>query len=174
MARVTKPGAPGLLGFYATLAGAVGGLVLGWSTDLVGGRMKVILVGLCVGSFLAYGWFAMLCLNLLPGKSGTGMIYFSAILGGFLLNGSIPLFYEIAVESMYPIAEGTTTCLLTVFNNIGCLLFLFAPMIPGIGNVWANWTLVAACLAGFLLLIPFREVKARTKFDLATSPNPVN
>jgi hypothetical protein len=52
----------------------------------------------------------------------------SCIFGGLVLNGTIPLFYESAVENAYPIAEGSTTCLLTTFNNLGCLIFLFIPM----------------------------------------------
>ena len=41
---------------------------------------------------------------------------------------------------MYPIAEGTTTCVLTTINNIACLVFLVLPTIPGIGEwVGVHW-----------------------------------
>jgi len=114
--------APGLLGFYATLAGAVGGLVLGWSTDLVGGRMKVILVGLCVGSFLAYGWFAMLCIrNLglmltisptLPGLTRLGHAFLGAHVHCMLTcawQSNIMPYYALSPASGLNLLPGTST-----------------------------------------------------------------
>lgn len=95
------------------------------------------------------------------------VLYLSCILGGFVLNGTIPLFYETAVESTYPIAEGSTTCLLTTLNNIGCLIFLFLPNIHSLSDhpSWANWTLVGGCIFGLLALFPFPENYARSSFD---------
>ena len=61
-------------------------------------------------------------------------LYIAATLGGLLLNGSIPLFYELAVEATYPIAEGTTTGILILMNNVSCMIFLFLPMIKVLGT----------------------------------------
>ena len=90
---------------------------------------------------------------------GNVILYLTCIIGGFFLNGTIPLFYEAAVEATYPVAEGSTTCLLTTLNNVGCLLFLFAPNIPFCNDNpgWANWALVGSCAFGFLVLLPFSE-----------------
>eukprot|EP00040_Diaphanoeca_grandis_P013199 m.66797 g.66797 ORF g.66797 m.66797 type:complete len:469 (-) comp23725_c1_seq2:84-1490(-) len=166
----------GYLGFYATLAGAVGGVAMGLCTTSLGGRMKRLLLGLCFLATLSYTWFALACLGDFPDSDKRWTWYLSCIFGGFVLNGSIPLFYEMAVENMYPIAEGSVTALLTTFNNVGCLIYLFAPMIPGIGNAWANWTLAGTCLLAFCLLLPFQEKKSRTAFDRqnSLSSNPVN
>lgn len=61
-------------------------------------------------------------------------LYISAILGGCFINGSIPLFYELTIETTYPIAEGIPMAVITTSNHVACLLFLGALMIPGIGK----------------------------------------
>jgi len=45
-----------------------------------------------------------------------------------------PLFYELACESTYPIAEGVTNSLLTWLNNVVGLTFLLVLMSPNIGQ----------------------------------------
>ena len=49
----------------------------------------------------------------------------------------MPLFYELSVETTYPIAEGATTGTLALLNNIGCLFYLLISLIPGIGKMRA-------------------------------------
>ena len=61
-------------------------------------------------------------------------LYVSAVLGGCFINGSIPLFYELTIETTYPIAEGIPMAVVTTSNHVACLLFLGALMIPGIGE----------------------------------------
>ena len=45
--------------------------------------------------------------------------------------------------------------------------FLFAPNISVLTQhaSWANWTLVAACVVAFVVLLPFKERYRRTSFD---------
>lgn len=61
-------------------------------------------------------------------------LYKSSILGGFFVSGTIPLFYELTVESTYPVAEGVTTGALTLINNSFTVIFLFVLMIPEVGK----------------------------------------
>lgn len=61
-------------------------------------------------------------------------LYKSSILGGFFVSGTIPLFYELTVESTYPVAEGITTGLLTLINNSFTVIFLIILMVPGVGK----------------------------------------
>lgn len=68
-------------------------------------------------------------------------LYQSSILGGFFVSGTIPLFYELTVESTYPVAEGVTTGLLTLINNSFTVIFLLVLMIPGVGE-WKINTLL--------------------------------
>ena len=61
-------------------------------------------------------------------------LYKSSILGGFFVSGTIPLFYELTVESTYPVAEGVTTGALTLINNTFTVIFLLILMVPGVGK----------------------------------------
>jgi len=58
----------------------------------------------------------------------------SIILGTLLLNATPPLYFETACEVTYPVAEGVTTLVLTLMNNVGGLIFLLVQMIPNIGK----------------------------------------
>lgn len=68
----------------------------------------------------------------------TEALYASCIMIGMFVNGGIPLFYEIACEASYPIAEGVTGGLLTLVNNIVGICFLFVMLIPNIGKLYDN------------------------------------
>lgn len=60
-------------------------------------------------------------------------LYAAIILATLLLNASVPLYFEMACEATYPVAEGITNFVLTLVNNIGGLVFLLVNMIPNIG-----------------------------------------
>lgn len=121
------------LGFCATISGAAGGIGLGYFVDrLGGGRMRIVLVTLTAAATLVYTWFALMCLGVFPLSNWAA--YTANGLGGIFINGAIPLYMESAVEATFPIAEASTTGLLTTLNNVGCLLFLIPPMIPSLGK----------------------------------------
>ncbi|EDO40262.1 predicted protein, partial [Nematostella vectensis] len=155
--------AAGWLGFYATLAGIGAGLILARCADLFGGRMKAILVVLFFGSSGCFLWFALLCLRKIPYDSNS--LYKSSIMGGFFVSGTIPLFYELTVESTYPVAEGVTCGLLTLVNNFFTVAFLVILTIPGVGTVWMNWCMFGACAAGIPIMLSFREKYRRLNID---------
>ena len=50
------------------------------------------------------------------------------------VNGSIPLLYELACEASYPVAEGVTGGFVTLLTNVVGMFFLFALLIPDIGE----------------------------------------
>lgn len=52
-------------------------------------------------------------------------LYASCILLGVFLNSSIPIFFELFVETVYPVPEGITCGVVTFLSNIfmGVLLF---------------------------------------------------
>jgi hypothetical protein len=60
-------------------------------------------------------------------------MYTACVLIGIFINGGIPLFFEIACEASYPVAEGVTGGLLTLLNNIVGICFLCVLLIPNIG-----------------------------------------
>ncbi len=52
----------------------------------------------------------------------------------FLFNGTTPVYFEMAVEASYPIAEGTVTLTITWLFNLFGFVFLCVFMIPNIGK----------------------------------------
>eukprot|EP00050_Salpingoeca_kvevrii_P009593 m.309662 g.309662 ORF g.309662 m.309662 type:complete len:454 (-) comp23486_c0_seq1:160-1521(-) len=152
------------LGFWSTIAGAVGSILLGWFADRIG-RMKLLITVLCSLATIVIVIFSFVCDGVLP--SSHILLYVSSIAGGFFINAAIPLFYETAVECTYPIAEATTTTVLTTLNNVFCLLFLIGPVIPGLGNQWVNWFLAGACALAVVTMLLFKEDYRRLSVDLA-------
>lgn len=59
-----------------------------------------------------------------------GVIYASYISANLFMGGASPLFFEMACEVTYPVAEGVTTLVLTLVNNIAGLLFLLVQLLP--------------------------------------------
>ena len=157
----------GWMGFYGTVGGCLGGIVFGYLSDKFIGRMKTILLVLCLMSSAFYMWFSLACQKIVPNR--TADLYASSIIGNIALGATIPLFYELGVETTYPIAEGITTGLLTTVNNVCCLLFLIFPEIPGMGNIWANWLLVGSCAFSFFVLLVFREHYRRMSVDIGSA-----
>ena len=62
------------------------------------------------------------------------MLYVTITMLFFLINGGTPVYYEIAVEASYPIAEGIVTLTITWLMNLFGLVFLCVFMIPNIGK----------------------------------------
>jgi hypothetical protein len=67
--------------------------------------------------------------------------------------------------------------MMTLMNNVGCLVFLLLPNVPDIGvvllydaadaegHIWANWALVSGCVVSVLLIGVFREKYHRLEID---------
>jgi len=154
----------GWLGFYAVLAGIGAGMILARCADLFTGYMKVLLLILFTGATGCFLWFCLICLRLIAYSKDS--LYKSAILGGFFVSGSIPLFYELTIEQTYPIAEGITTGVLTLVNNLWTVLFLLILVFPNAGTIWMNWALFGACAITIPVLIMFRVQYRRLDVDL--------
>ena len=54
----------------------------------------------------------------------TVSLYAAAVLQCLCNNGAIPLYYELAIESTYPVAEVCTSTMLTVMYNVLPLIFI--------------------------------------------------
>ncbi|KAM7447983.1 Solute carrier 49 member 4 [Porites harrisoni] len=160
-----KQDTAGWIGFYANISGCIFGFVMARFADVFTGHMKLFLIFLFVGSTGSFLWFSLLCQGLIP--FGIVWLYISAVLGGCFINGSIPLFYELTIETTYPIAEGIPMAVVTTSNHVACLLFLAALMIPGIGTMWMNWCMVGICAGCIPLLLLFKEKYSRLQLDAA-------
>lgn len=158
-----KQDTAGWIGFYANIAGCIFGFIMARFADVFTGRMKLFLIFLFLGSTGSFLWFSLLCQEIIPFSKI--WLYISAVLGGCFINGSIPLFYELTIETTYPIAEGIPMAVVTTSNHLACLLFLAALMIPGIGTIWMNWCMVGICAGCIPLLLLFKEKYTRLEVD---------
>ena len=104
-----------------------------------------MLLLMCGLSALLFLWFSLACEQFISNSSV--MLYLPSALGGLFLNGTIALFYELGVETTYPIAEGVTTGLLTTMNNVGTMLFLICPEIPGMGTACTSMNALMSYIA---------------------------
>jgi len=165
----------GLLGCYGALAGMVGGIGLGFWADRVRarrGQRKALLVSAIALSAVCFTGFALACSpELLPAAWANEshallvVMYVTSITGSTCVNAAIPLFFELAVEGTYPIAEGLTTTGLTLLQNAPAGLFLVLPMVPGLGTKWMNWALVGATGVATIIVIPLAEPRRRLAVD---------
>ncbi|XP_060551826.1 solute carrier family 49 member 4 homolog isoform X2 [Ruditapes philippinarum] len=154
----------GYMGFWQTLAGCTAGLVIARFADIFMKRMKLFLITLFLGAVAASAWFFVLWEKFIPFNITS--LYAACILIGILINGGIPLFYEIACEASYPVAEGVTGGFLTLINNIIGICFLFVMLIPNIGQSWMNEVLLASAVLALPLLFVFPERYRRTDLDI--------
>jgi FLVCR family MFS transporter len=166
----------GLLGSLGALAGMVGGVALGHLADRLHasrGRRKALLLGTCAAGgalFLAF-LFAVTPSWLPPSwvsaaRARRICMFVAAVLGSLCANAVTPLFYELAVEATYPVAEGLTTTALTLLQNVACGLFLLQPtLLPGLDGRVLTLVLVAACVTSSLVLLPLREPRRRLAID---------
>lgn len=175
----------GRLGCWGAVAGMVGGIGLGVCADRVrsrAGRRKALLVGACALAALCFAAFALACAPaLLPATWVAATtprlvaMYVTSIGGSMCINAAIPLYYELAVEATYPIAEGLTTTSLTLLQNLPAGVFLLMPLLPGLGTPggaltqWMNWALVGACVVATLAVLPLEEPCRRLAVDAPAS-----
>ena len=67
----------------------------------------------------------------LPAES----LFISCVTYGLLLNSAMPIYYEMTVEGVYPVAEGIATGAINWLYNLTGLIFLFVMLIPDIGMI---------------------------------------
>ena len=125
--------------------------------------MKAIQFVLLVGAAVSYALFTFMCAGIIPYCKA--VLFLTFILGGFFSNGSIPLFFEMAVETAYPVAEGVTSGFLTISCNVLPLVFYIFPLLPKFGLKWINWCTFATYAACIPLLPLWRERYYRSEVD---------
>jgi FLVCR family MFS transporter len=165
----------GWLSFAMTVAGGIGGIFAGRVVDRLR-RPKAMLVALLLASGILFSAFAVICSGWFEGfpicdadgspDRGMSVLFALGMLGGLALNSTIPIFYELALETTYPLPEATTLIWLTNMNNVACILFLSIP------QTWTgiNW-LFSGTVVVFALLTQavFVEKQKRYAVDVGGS-----
>ncbi len=71
----------------------------------------------------------------------------------FLSFSSLPLMYELAAELIFPVPEGTSVGLLTLFSNVACLVFSFSSKFIPLGLMtWINALSIVLTVITFFLM----------------------
>jgi len=126
----------------------------------------------------------------LKNRYSLGRVYWACIGGGLCINAVIPLFYELSMETTWPIAEGSVCGFLVLASGTLQSIFLFVPIgsdtqvstrvicavacgsrsLRGLTGCswlqWMNWTLAATFPVCLVLLLPFTEKYPRLERDL--------
>ena len=126
--------------------------------------MKPILMILFIIATGGFTVFTLTCVRII--EPSLTIFYVMSVIGGLCINGAIPLFFELAVESSYPVAEGINTGFMTFSNNVYCTIFLTIPLIPKVGTKWMNWVLVGSCAVCIPMLLLFKERHRRLEVDV--------
>ncbi|XP_022100532.1 disrupted in renal carcinoma protein 2 homolog [Acanthaster planci] len=153
----------GWIGFIGNLAAVAGGLIFARLVDFLGGRMKLILLVMMIGSVGSCVWCVLLSMQYVAFNLPS--LYISCIIIGFFVNASIPIYFEVTVEGMYPVSEGTITMIMTWLNNAVVLVFLLLPQIKGIGVTWMNWVFLGSVVFCVPLLLMYKERYKRLNLD---------
>ena len=162
----------GYIGAASILGGVVGGIAVPVLADWLAVRhgtpppLKELIVYMYAGASVAFGCFALQCAEVLLPRT-LGWIYVSAVVGGACLNGTIPLFYELCVETTFPIGEGSTEAFLVLLQNLVQTIFLAVPPSALGGTAWMNWSLALATPFFLVMLLPFKPQYLRYAIDHA-------
>ncbi|CAK6971714.1 solute carrier family 49 member 4 [Scomber scombrus] len=160
----------GWIGFWSTVGGCVFGVAMARFADSIRGMLKLILVLMLAGASLASTWFTLTCLSRVTHLPSTAAIlYTSCILVGIFINSSVPIFFELFIETVYPVPEGITCGVVTFLGNLVTGLLLFFLTFYSTDLSWLNWCLTGSCLFSLVLILFFRESYDRLYLDVFVS-----
>nr|XP_057937910.1 solute carrier family 49 member 4 [Doryrhamphus excisus] len=160
----------GWIGFWSTVGGCVFGVAMARFADSIRGMLKLILVLMLAGASLSSTWFTLTCLSRFTHLPSTAAIlYTSCILVGIFINSSVPIFFELFIETVYPVPEGITCGVVTFLGNLftGLLLFFLTFYCKDLS--WLNWCLTGSCVFSLVLILFFRESYDRLYLDVFVS-----
>ncbi|XP_034056538.1 solute carrier family 49 member 4 [Gymnodraco acuticeps] len=159
----------GWIGFWSTVGGCVFGVAMARFADSIRGMLKLILVLMLAGASLSSTWFNLTCLSFTHLPSTAAILYTSCILVGIFINSSVPIFFELLIETVYPVPEGITCGLVTFLGNLVTGLLLFFLTFYCTDLSWLNWCLTGSCLFSLVLILFFRESYDRLYLDVFVS-----
>ncbi|XP_074514061.1 solute carrier family 49 member 4 [Sebastes fasciatus] len=160
----------GWIGFWSTVGGCVFGVAMARFADSIRGMLKLILVLMLAGASLSSTWFTLTCLSTFTHLPSTAAIlYTSCILLGIFINSSVPIFFELLIETVYPVPEGITCGVVTFLGNLVTGLLLFFLTFYCTDLSWLNWCVTGSCLFSLVLILFFRESYDRLYLDVFVS-----
>jgi MFS family permease len=158
----------GWLGFGNSIAGIVGGVMVGPITDMFFQRRRKMLLLLMFGlAIAAFAWFTLSLPTpffgaLIP--SNFWVLMTSLAIAGLFQGGVGPALFELSAELLYPIPEATSGGLLSLIFNAATLVFLFVS--PMIETTWINTILTSTLILCFLLVVLMAERYKRLEAEV--------
>uniref|UniRef100_A0A8C2XQW6 Solute carrier family 49 member 4 n=2 Tax=Cyclopterus lumpus TaxID=8103 RepID=A0A8C2XQW6_CYCLU len=157
----------GWIGFWSIIGGCVFGVAMARFADSIRGMLKLILVLMLAGASLSSTWFTLTCLSSFTHLPSTAAIlYTSCIMLGIFINSSVPIFFELLIETVYPVPEGITCGVVTFLGNLVSGLLLMFLTFYSTDVSWLNWCVTGSCLFSLVLLLFFRESYDRLYLDV--------
>jgi FLVCR family MFS transporter len=153
----------GWIGFSVAMGGTVGGVISGRVCDLFPGRMARLLSCLYFMSTALVALFILTLQGYLP--YSLALINALAAALGFCMFGAYPVFFELAVETTFPISDSATAAFLVAVQAVVQSVFLAIP-VDLVGTAWMNWTLLVSPFVFACVLWSFREDYVRMNMDL--------
>lgn len=160
----------GLFGFYASIAGVIGGIAIGRIADRFQRRLKKFVMLVFFLALILIIWITCMRLGYLPKSIVMFGVSISAL--GVMMNAALPLCYEMACECGYPIHEGIIGTFISLEINAAAVIFLLIKFIPNIGVIWMNWTFVGVLGTSTFCLAFLREKYHRTDVDIVITVEP--
>jgi FLVCR family MFS transporter len=161
------------LGFLTTAVGCFCSVLVGAVLDRFAGRLKMVttaMMAIATGSFLLFGMDAAGYLDVAH-SSRIQIAYGSSILGGAALNITVPLFFELIMESIYGWADENIGSMITIaVNTVVQIAFLvgLAEVDPSASVIWTSWVLAASMAVALVFMVFLRVDYRRLAVDTGT------
>lgn len=107
--------------------------------------------------------FALSCVEILPASKA--ILYTSIIAGGLFYTATLPLYFELAMEGVYPVAEGLTGGVLMTVGSVVPLVFYLGFMLPHSNISWMNWIFVVGIAVAVPGMWIYQEKYTRLELD---------
>ena len=148
------------LGFLQTMAGCAASVAVGALLDRFAGRLKLVAVLVTGIATAAYTLFCANAAGYMPlsHPSSIAFAYVTAITGGCAFNISVPLLFELIMESVFGWGEEGLGSMMTVFINTAMQVFflvVLASSDPDASKLWTAWATAGSmgiCCVGLLFL----------------------
>lgn len=137
-------------------------MIAGRVADKMPGMLARIIAIMYVIATLCMVWFSLICFSVIP--YSTVQVYISTTLVGVCMYSTYPLFFELSIETAFPIPEACTSAFLVMSQSAIQSVFLSLP----VGNgLWMNYVLMICPGLCSIVLLCFKEEYSRLHMDLA-------
>jgi nitrate/nitrite transporter NarK len=158
----------GFLGAMMTIIGCLGSVLVGFVMDRFVRELKTMIVVLMFTAAVSSVAFAVDVhqAEALGSAVAVPLAYITAIVAGFASSSTIPLFFELIMETTFGFMTPNAVCSFVVFvSAIVQIAFLCVPTQINGSVEWMNWTVATvACVFGALVLA-FRPKYLRLDLD---------